>query len=374
MSDKTADNGRPARFITAPVFREAAFGSFHPLSISRHASVIALAEALGWLGEGDVEIVEPASRAVLARFHEGAYLDAFEAAARALKVTPEIRERYGLGTAECPLFKGVWERAATTVGGAIRAAELALEGKIAFHPAGGTHHGRRDKAVGFCYFNDPVFAILTLLDKGLERVFYLDLDAHHGDGVEAAFSGDPRVMTVSIHEEGRWPHTGEAGDRAGGNARNFPVPKGFNDSELAFLMETSVLPVAKGWGAQAVVVACGTDALQGDPLARLALTNSALWRAVEEAVALTPHAVVLGGGGYNPWLVARCWAGLWGRLSGKPIPERLPPAAREVLSSLDCDLVDEEEVAPAWLETLEDKPNEGPVRGEVWRLAALAGA
>src|SRR5207344_3103305 len=103
-------------------------------------------------------------------------------------VNAEERTRYGLGTMENPLFPGLFERAATSVGGSILAAQLALEGRVAFHPAGGTHHGRPGRASGFCYFNDPVFAVLTLLRAGLERVLYVDLDAHHGDGVQDAFA------------------------------------------------------------------------------------------------------------------------------------------------------------------------------------------
>ena len=205
------------------------------------------------------------------------------------------------------------------------AAELALEGHVVFHPSGGTHHGRPDRASGFCYFNDPVFALLTLLEHGLERLLYVDLDAHHGDGVQDAFADDPRVLTVSIHEEKRWPHSGLVDDRARGGARNLPVPAGFNDDELGFLMREAVLPLADAFAPQAVVVTCGADPLAGDPLSKLELSNVALWQAVESLVQLTQRSVVLGGGGYNPWTVVRCWSGLWGRLSGREIPAGLPP-------------------------------------------------
>ena len=112
------------------------------------------------------------------------------------RVAPEVRERYQLGTLENPLFPGLFERAAMTVGGSIQAAELALQGHVVFHPSGGTHHGRPDRASGFCYFNDPVFAIRTLLAAGIGTVAYVDLDAHHGDGVEDAFRADSRVTTA----------------------------------------------------------------------------------------------------------------------------------------------------------------------------------
>jgi acetoin utilization protein AcuC len=264
----------------------------------------------------------------------------------------------------------VFERAATAVGGSILAAELALEGRVAFHPAGGTHHGRRDRASGFCYFNDPVFAIRRLLEAGVARVLYVDLDAHHGDGVQEAFLDEPRVRVVSIHEQGRWPHTGAADDFGHGYARNLPVPAGFNDSELEFLLESVVLPLAAAFAPEAVVVTCGTDALAGDPLSGMALSNVALWDAVERVIGDTVPAVVLGGGGYNPWTLARCWTGLWGRLSGRELLMELPVAAQSILRGLECDLVDDEDVAESWLTTLADVPRSGVVRAEVKSLAS----
>jgi acetoin utilization protein AcuC len=293
---------------------------------------------------------------------------ALRTASDAGAVDAATRERHGIGTMENPIFPGVFERAATSVGGSIRAAELALDGHVAYHPAGGTHHGRRDRASGFCYFNDPVFAILALLRKGIGRILYVDLDAHHGDGVQDAFADDERVHTVSIHEQGRWPHTGAADDVGAGRARNLPVPPRFNDSELRFLLDEAILPLARRLAPEAVVITCGADALAGDPLSAMALSNAALWDAVERLCGLAPAAVVLGGGGYNPWTLARYWAGLWGRLSGRDIPVELPESARSVLAPLSCDLIDDEDVREAWLSTLADSANPGPVRKEVHEL------
>jgi acetoin utilization protein AcuC len=143
------------------------------------------------------------------------------------------------------------------------------------------------------------------------------------------------------------------------------VPKGFNDIELAFVMDEAVLPLAAKFKPEAVVITCGADALAGDPLSGMDLSNGALWCAVEQLVALTSVAVVLGGGGYNPWTVARCWAGLWGVLSGRELPATLPKAAQEMLRTLDCDLIDEDEVEPEWLSTLQDQLNTGDVRESV---------
>jgi len=359
----------PALFVASDFCRQPGFGKHHPLSIPRVSAVLELCGALGWIDDGCMRTSRVATRAQLAGFHDPEYVEALRASDAAGRVEPAVRERHGFGNFENPLFPGVFERAATAVGGSILAAELALEGRVVFHPAGGTHHGRRDRASGFCYFNDPVFAIRRLLEAGVGRVLYVDLDAHHGDGVQEAFLDEPRVRVVSIHEQGRWPHSGAIEDVGHGYACNLPVPSGFNDSELEFLLDTVVSPLAAAFAPQAVVVTCGTDALAGDPLSGLALSNVALWDAVERVIGHSGPAVVLGGGGYNPWTLARCWTGLWGRLGGRAIPVELPGPARLILASLECDLVEDEDVDAAWLSTLADTPRPGPVRDAVKSLA-----
>ncbi len=177
-----------------------------------------------------------------------------------------------------------------------------------------------------------------------------------------------RVWTISIHEQGRWPKTGALADVGGGRSCNLPVPRGFNDAELAILLDDVVLPLANDVAPQAVVLTCGADALAGDPLCSMALTNVALWSAAERLAALAPAAVVLGGGGYNPWTVTRYWAGLWGRLSGRKIPTVLPEEARAILARLQSDLIDDEDIREAWLTTLADEPDDAPARDEIRRL------
>jgi acetoin utilization protein AcuC len=352
------------------IFRRAAFGDNHPLKIVRHAAVLDLVRILGWLDDADFRDCPAATVDELATFHDRAYIEALQYADSTGRVDAGTRRRFGIGTLENPLFPGLFERAATTVGGSVLAARLAIAGRVVFHPSGGTHHGRPDRASGFCYFNDPVFAIRTLLGEGAGQVMYIDLDAHHGDGVEDAFAAEPRVMTVSIHERSRWPYSGAADDRRNGGARNLPVPKGFNDDELDYLLRHALLPLAEAFQPEAVVVCCGADALAGDPLSGMMLSNVALWRAVESLLLPGRPAVVLGGGGYNPWTVTRYWAGLWGRLAGRAFPEALPDAAVTLLRDMQCELIDEDQIDARWLTTLVDAPHAGPVRDEIKSLAA----
>lgn len=352
-------------FVSAEIYRQTGYRGNHPLAIPRIGTVLTLCEQLGWLAPQGPRayIVSPqATEAQLRQFHDEAYIHAVMQADAGLAATPAWRAQFGLGGMENPLFEGMYQRASTAVGGSILAGQLAARGGVAYHPSGGTHHAMPDHASGFCYFNDPVFAILSLLQQGVSRVAYIDLDAHHGDGVEAAFVDDPRVLTFSVHEQDRWPGTGRLQDRGRGNTFNLPVPPRLNDSEFDVLLQHALLPVTRAFAPDAVVVTCGADALAGDPLSSMALSNRCLIDAVMALIKAVPSAVVLGGGGYNPWTLARYWTALWGRIAGHAIPTDLPADCVDTLTELSCDLIDADEVRPDWLHTLLDARREGSIR------------
>lgn len=359
-------------FIGSEIYRLSSYGPRHPLAIPRVSSTIDLCRALGWLPDG-VYIDSPrATPADLARFHDPAYIAAVQDAEFNQTVSDQVRERYNLGRIDNPIFAEMFRRPATASGAAILAARLLAGGGIVYSPAGGTHHGRRDRASGFCYFNDPVLAILGLLDQGLTRIYYVDVDAHHGDGVQDAFADDSRVLTLSIHEQGRWPFSGPADDRAGGHARNLPVPSDFNDSELRFLTDTVIVPLGQDFAPQAVLLQCGADGLNDDPMSKLALSNTALWHVAGQVAKLAPRCLAMGGGGYNPWSVARCWAGVWATLNGLAIPERLPAPAEAVLRALTWHRQAGRNPPEHWFTTLADPPRNGPIRQAVQDVAAEA--
>lgn len=354
--------------IGSPVFRKAAFGINHPLSIQRVETVFDLIRDLGWFDPTAFVECLPATRAVISTFHDAAYLDALQRAEVTGIVEANDRIQFNFGNMENPWFSGLFERAATTVGGSILAAQIAMNNRTVFHPSGGTHHGLRDRANGFCYFNDPVFAALTFLEAGLERIAYVDVDAHHGDGVELAFARDPRVMTISVHEADRWPYSGTQSAPSHGII-NLPVPAGCNDSEFAFCLDEIVMPALHAFEPEAIVITCGTDALAGDPLSKMQLSNQCLWDSVLALCATAPRRVIVGGGGYNPWTLARCWTGLWGMLQGQQMPDALSDDATSILSNLTCDLIDDDEICGDWLTQLVDKRNPGHIRDAVRSLA-----
>ncbi len=369
MGDSGISATRPL-FVGSEIYRHSTYGPTHPLAVPRVSICIDLCRALGWLTPDAYRDAPMASEAQLLRFHDAAYLAALRRAEAGGAVSPEDRDLYRIGTDNNPVYPEIYRRPATSAGGVLLATRQTAAGGIAHVPGGGTHHGRPERASGFCYLNDCVLGILSWLDQGLDRVLYLDLDAHHGDGVQDAFAGDRRVMTVSIHEAGRWPYTGPLDDRGGGNARNLPVPRGYNDSEARFLLREAILPLIARFSPDAILMQCGADALEEDPLARLSLSNNAYWAAVAAVMPVAPRLVAVGGGGYNPYTVARCWAGIWATLNAFPIPERLPAEAETVLRRLVYNRAAGRNPPAHWMTTLRDDPREGPVREEIRRIAA----
>lgn len=223
-----------------------------------------------------------------------------------------------------------------------------------------------DRANGFCYLNDPVLAMLSLRHHGVRRIAYIDIDAHHPDGVEMGFGGDPECLMISVHEARLWPRSGPIENNGGGNAFNLPVPRGFNDSEMALVRDELILPKVAVFQPDAIVLLCGADGLEEDPLSHMALSNNAQLGVLRGLMGVAPRLLVLGGGGYNPWSVGRLWTQVWGVLNGNDTPEHLPAAAEQVMRALRFEGNRRGKNPPEhWFTTLKDAPREGPVRDEV---------
>jgi acetoin utilization protein AcuC len=333
-----------------------------------------LSRALGWLPRDRFRRSPRVKPEALHVWHTPDYVAALQRAEAAGEVDEATRARHGLGTHSNPVFPEVWRRPATSAGGSFLAGELAADGVPIYHPGGGTHHAMPDRAAGFCYLNDPVLTILSLRARGAGRIAYVDIDAHHMDGVEHGFRDDPDTLLISTHEERRWPFTGALEDRGIGQVYNLPLPRGLNDSEFALARDRLILPVVERFAPDAVVLQCGADAVEEDPLSRLSLSNTAHWAVVRALLPLAPRAVVLGGGGYNPWSVGRLWTGVWAQVAGFAVPDRLPPEAEDVLRGLVWRKASRGRNPPDhWFTTLRDAPRPGPVRADVaTRVAQLA--
>ncbi|MBQ0897716.1 acetoin utilization protein AcuC [Micromonospora sp. U56] len=315
----------------------------HPLDPVRVELTMALARELGVLDRPGVRLVRPtpADDALLARVHQPDYLDAVRAAPR-----DPLFAGYGLGTSDNPVFEGMHESSALIAGASVTAAEAVWRGEArrAVNVAGGLHHAMPDRAAGFCVYNDPAVAIARLLDLGAERVAYVDVDVHHGDGVQEMFYRDPRVLTVSLHETplALFPGTGfpdeTGGPGAEGSAVNVPLPPGIEDAGWQRAFHAIVPSVLRAFRPQILVTQCGADGHRADPLADLHLTVDGQRATYLALRALADELcegrwVATGGGGYAlAEVVPRAWTHLLAIASGDPIaPATLtPPAWREL--------------------------------------------
>jgi acetoin utilization protein AcuC len=241
--------------------------------------------------------------------------------------------------------------------------------------AGGTHHGMPDRANGFCYLNDPVLAILSLRRNGVQRIAYIDIDAHHPDGVEHAFADDGDILMISVHEAGRWPKTGSLDDVGVSNCVNLPVPAGFNDSEMALVRDDLILAKLQAFGPDAIILQCGADGVEEDPQSRLSLSNNAHWEVVRSIMGMAPRVLVLGGGGYNPWSDGRLWSGIWATLNEYEIPQVLPAKAEAVFRDLTFEGNSRgRNPPPHCFTSLRDTPRNGLIRADVRKDVALLAA
>nr|WP_245731502.1 acetoin utilization protein AcuC [Loktanella fryxellensis] len=349
-------------FIGSEIYRHSSYGPFHPLRVPRVSTVMDLCRALGWIAPGQYRTAPRAKPAALTAFHTPEYIAALQRAEAVQAVTDADRLRHHLGTASNPVFPEMFRRPATSAGATLLAGELLRDPGTVFTPAGGTHHGFPDRAGGFCYLNDPVLGILSLRRAGVARIAYLDIDAHHCDGVDHAFRDDPDTLLISTHEDGRWPRTGALDDHGAGNVFNVPLPRGANDCDMALARDRVILPALTAFRPDAIVLQCGADAVEEDPQARLSLSNNAHWDILRMIRPLSPRLIVLGGGGYNPWSVGRLWSGNWAILNDLPIPQVLPPPAQAVLAALRWDGQRRYPTPPPhWIATLQDAPRHGPV-------------
>lgn len=355
------------KFIGSEIYRGSSYGKWHPLRVPRVSTVMDLARAMGLLPRTQFINSPRAKPEALTIWHTPDYISALEAAEVTQEVSDAVKARHKIGTISNPIFPEIFRRPATSAGGALLAGELLAKSGIIHHPAGGTHHGFPDRANGFCYLNDPVLAILSLrhhgAPHGLRRVAYVDIDAHHPDGVEPAFAGDRDVLMISVHEENLWPKTGKLQEDAQGSAINLPVPRGFNDDEMALVRDALILPALTDFKPDAIVLQCGADGVAEDPLPHLDLSNNAHWAIVRALMGMAPRFLVLGGGGYNPWSVGRLWTGVWATLNGAAIPDRLPAEAQEVLRGLEFRGHRLGKNPPEhWFTTLRDEPRGGEIR------------
>lgn len=311
------------------------FGPGHPMAPERMDLTARLAGSLGLFNLGHVTVAAPdvASDAELESVHSPEFVAAVHRVSEDPATPDEAR---GLGTDDDPAFAGMHEAAARLAGGSLLAASAILDGTAlhAVNFGGGLHHAARERASGFCIYNDSALAIQKLLDGGVPRVAYIDIDAHHGDGTQSIFWDDPRVLTISIHESGLtlFPGTGFAneigGPAAEGTAVNVALPSGTGDAGWLRAFHAVVPQLIGAFAPAAIVSQHGCDTHRHDPLAHLQISVDGQREAATAIGNLaTRHCegrwIATGGGGYSVTdVVPRSWSHLIAIASGRPVPLR----------------------------------------------------
>lgn len=334
---------RPDHFASAFIYSEEfskfEYSSSHPFKPGRAKLTLDLCRRYGLVDWPWIRILPPQATdfQTLAEFHDETYLKvlkAIDSDAVARELWPDLLSKedlkgeprllkYGLGTEDNPVFSGVYDFSLLTAGATLLGARKIASGEIqvAFNPVGGFHHAGRDHAEGFCYVNDIAVAVIQLLKQGL-RVAVVDIDAHHGNGVQDAFYGDNRVLVISFHQNGKdiYPWSGfenEIGEGRGkGFTVNVPLPAGTDDEIFERAFEEMVPPLLGAFKPDIVIGELGADTHLADPLSDLNLTNLGYSRVVEKLAEMSPRLLALGGGGYDLYKTARNWTLAWAVLNG----------------------------------------------------------
>ena len=311
-------------FIYTSKFDDFSLGEYHPFKPYRGTMTFELCYRYGLLDASWIKVLEPepATEEVMLEYHQPQYVDALKDANSGSFDFTMLE--YGLGTGDNPVFKGVFDFSLLVLGATILGAELLSKGKadIVFSPTGGLHHAGYDHAEGFCYVNDIVIAINRLLKSGMKKIVYVDIDAHHGNGVQDAFYDRDDVLFISLHQSGEtlYPGSGfeyETGkDRGVGYTVNFPLSEYTDDDIYVRAFEAVYTPLVESFRPDCVVAQIGLDTLKKDPLTNLRLTNNGYSRVIESIRKSCPKILALGGGGYSVSDVVRGWTLAWAIFNG----------------------------------------------------------
>ncbi len=307
------------------------FGEYHPFKTYRLGLAYDLMDAYGIINRDGVTVCQPreATEEEALRFHKPGYLETLRLADSGMWVPNQFA--HGLGTPDNPVFPGVYEWGMLVAGASIDGAQHLLSGaaSIAFNPSGGLHHAMPARASGFCHINDVVLAIKVLTASG-KRVAYVDIDAHHGDGVQHAFYNTDQVLTISTHQDGHtiFPGTGfpdEAGkDEGRGYAVNIPLPPGSRDDVYERVFAEVIFPALDAFSPDIIVTQLGADALVGDRVASLEMSLNTFEGYVKRVRALNMPWLALGGGGYAVENVVRAWTLAWAQMNDVTLPDEIP--------------------------------------------------
>ena len=329
---------RNARLIYTPDYTQYYFNDDHPFNQRRLLLTHDLMSSFGILTESDILAPRLATDEELNLVHDPRYIQFVRDQGHSEKELPQAGS-YGLGTEDVPCFANMHESAALIVGGTLNAVDAVMKGQSqhAFNPAGGLHHAFSGRASGFCIYNDCSVAIAYMRKHWNARVLYIDTDAHHGDGVQWSFYDDPNVLTISMHETGKYlfPGTGnttERGDGSGyGYSINVPLDAFTEDDSFLDIYQELVSKLVKGFKPDVILTQNGCDAHAYDPLTHLSCTMK-IYQEIPRLAHRLAHEycdgrwIAVGGGGYDIWrVVPRAWTLLWSEMSDQPLSDQPLP-------------------------------------------------
>jgi acetoin utilization protein AcuC len=323
--------GENAAFVYSDALTRHVLSDNHPLKAVRLRYTYELLAAYGVFESTDAMLLEPrpATEAELLRSHTQPYLECVQRLSRGdYSGDPAA---FGFGPGDNPIYEGMYEASALSTGASLRAAEVLLSGEAdrAFSISGGLHHAMPGNASGFCVFNDPVVAIEELLLHGM-KVAYVDIDCHHGDGVQHAFYDTDAVLTISVHESGAYlfPGTGFTQETGTGKGRGYSVnlplyPYTMDEVYLRAFREV-VPPLLEAYKPDVIVTQLGIDSHFRDPITHMALTVQGIGQAVSSFAGAAPKWLALGGGGYDLQAVARAWTTAYSLMLDRDLPDEIP--------------------------------------------------
>lgn len=335
---------RQARLVYSPNYKDYYFHDDHPFNQRRLLLTHDLMQEYQLVRDEDILSPRQATDAELELVHDPRYIQFVRDQGHQSEVLP-LAASYGLGTEDVPCFPNMHEASSLIVGGTLQAVDVVMNGQAdhAFNPAGGLHHAFRGRASGFCIYNDCSVAIAYMRKHWDARILYIDTDAHHGDGVQWAFYDDPNVLTVSLHETGKYlfPGTGNTTERGDGNGYGFSVNiplDAFTEDQSFLDVYSELIPkLVRGFKPDVILTQNGCDAHAYDPLTHLSCSMK-IYQQIPRLAHQLAHTycngrwIAVGGGGYDIWrVVPRAWTLVWSEMSDQQLPDetKIPDAWRE---------------------------------------------
>ena len=362
---------KKAKLIGSLEYAKYRYPKNHPLKIPRVSLLLRFLEAMELISEDEIIKSRQASMRELLLFHDKDYIETLIEAEKCQCVPNGAREKYNIGSYENPVSYAMFTGSSLATGSTIQAIEEFLKGNVVFNPAGGMHHAFRNKANGFCYINDPAIGIEYLRKRGFKKILYIDLDAHHCDGVQEAFYETHEVFVLSLHQSPQYAfpfkrgYLEEIGEGKGkGFNLNIPLPKGVNDDEFLYALENALNIVKEIIEPEVYLLQLGTDPLLEDYLSKFNLSNIGFLKAFNMVRDCFGEGIYLGGGGYHPYALARAWTLVWCEISKREPMDNLTNKAKELFHSIDFEEFDDVDRSYMF-ESLKDSYRGGEIRKEV---------